>query len=50
MTADEITGWVDTLLAAADAEERGRQARMDDACVFVQEVTQLWGRKLRRET
>jgi type IV secretion system T-DNA border endonuclease VirD2 len=28
MTADEITGWVKTLSAAADAEERGRQARM----------------------
>jgi hypothetical protein len=31
MTADEITGWVDTLSAAADAEERGRQARMGGA-------------------
>lgn len=31
MTADEITGWVETLSAAADAEERGRQARMDGA-------------------
>jgi type IV secretion system T-DNA border endonuclease VirD2 len=28
MTTDEITGWVKTLSAAADAEERGRQARM----------------------
>ena len=31
MTADEITGWVDKLSAAADAEERGRQARMGGA-------------------
>ena len=28
MTADEITDWVKTLSAAADAEERGRQARL----------------------
>jgi type IV secretory pathway VirD2 relaxase len=31
MTADEITGWVKRLSAAADAEERGRQARMASA-------------------
>jgi len=31
MTADEIMGWVDKLSAAADAEERGRQARMGGA-------------------
>ena len=28
MTADEITGWIETLSAAAADEERGRQARM----------------------
>ena len=33
MTADEITGWVKTLSAAADAEERGRQARMGAAAL-----------------
>jgi type IV secretory pathway VirD2 relaxase len=31
MTADEITGWIKTLSAAADAEERGRQTRMASA-------------------
>ncbi|MGL4439515.1 MAG: relaxase/mobilization nuclease domain-containing protein [Bosea sp. (in: a-proteobacteria)] len=31
MTSDEITGWVATLSAAADAEQRGRQARMAGA-------------------
>ncbi len=31
MTADEITGWVETLSAAADAEERARQTRIDGA-------------------
>lgn len=31
MTTDEINGWVRTLSAAADAEERGRQVRMAGA-------------------
>jgi hypothetical protein len=31
MTADEISSWVEMLSAAADPEERGRQARMGAA-------------------